>query len=364
MREVKQKRATLLGQLLTTARYDFNVHEKRILYFCIEAAQRCFMGEKLNRRTSAATLRHKPPEEIVMPISAVLPGEENKNNYLIKAALYSLLEKRISYNSGGWEVAFTLLCQFAISNSGETARLWVSPMFWELAFDFSKGFHPLELEVAMTLSSFYSMRFYELVSNARKGFEPVVSIDEIREWFGLQDEYPNNSHFIKYVIASAQKDLDSHAPWSFDFEPVKEGRRITKIRIKPRRCPGNCSDETDRAAADRRVNFSWTVPDNNVRRYLYDTVGFSHQELINNRKAWGEAYSLLGGEGLYDLVRRAYAGARIKEKKGELKKDCRNYVMGTIYRFLDAEKAKAEKEAENRVADIARDLADQFDAFK
>lgn len=342
----------LQSYVLTTAKYDFSVYEKRILYYCVKEAQKYLQGLKLDRNISIETIMKEPAKEITMPISDVLIGEDDKNHHQVKTALYSLLDKKIVYEDRKVWTAFTMIQQPSISKTGETATFTVTPLLWQCILDFSKGFHPYELQAAMRFTSVYSMRFYEYVSNPQKGFEPEIQIDTIKGWFGLEDKYSDNTDFIKRVIKPAQKDLDKSAPWSFDFEPIKEGRKYTKIKIIPRACPQNGDHELQTRVLERRTNVSWDIPDREVRTYLKEVIGFSDAELKNNRATWKDASIYLGDE-LRSILQDKFIAGRTLERQGLLHTTVKAYVVGSIKKIVEA----ILQERDNQINSIANDLS-------
>lgn len=347
----------LQSYVLTTAKYDFSVYEKRILYYCVKEAQKHLQGLRLGKHINIHSIIGTPATRITMPISDILIGEDDKNHYQVKTALYSLLDKKIVYDDHKVWTAFTMIQEPTIDKSGETATFTVNSLLWQCILDFSKGFHPYELQAAMKFTSVYSMRFYEYVSNPQKGFEPEVSIDTIRGWFGLEDKYPNNFDFIKRVVIPAQKDLDKSAPWSFDFEPIKEGRKYTKIKIIPRECPHNGDADLQKHVAERRTNISWDIPDREARDYLKNVIGFTTTELKNNRDTWKNA-SILFGSKLRDKVQELYNAARELERKGELKKDAKSFVTGCIINLVN----KLIAEQNNPVDVVAEDISKKMNS--
>ncbi len=95
--------------ILTTARYDFSVYEKRILYGIVECFQSELTGKKLDK-DFLISRNIRGYVDIVLPFSSVLlANEEDKHHSRIKKALYSLLDKKIiCENKEVWE-AFTLV---------------------------------------------------------------------------------------------------------------------------------------------------------------------------------------------------------------------------------------------------------------
>ena len=85
----------LQSYILTTAKYDYSVYEKRILYRIIEQLQSLIEGKELNKRYSLREYQHgnKKLFEFIFPFSAFKKNEEDKNHAQIKKALLSLEKK-------------------------------------------------------------------------------------------------------------------------------------------------------------------------------------------------------------------------------------------------------------------------------
>lgn len=351
----KEAKMILQSHVLTTAKYDFSVYEKRILYYCVAEAQRHLKGIKLSKNISIQSIIESPAREIKMPISAILKGSGDKNHQSVKEALYSLLDKKIIYEDHNVWTAFSMIQSPVISKKGNIATFTVNPILWQCILDFSKGFHPYELQVAMKFTSVYAMRFYEFVSNPQRGFKPEVSIETMKEWFCLENKYQDNTDFIKRVVKAAQKDLDKNSPWSFDFEPIKEGRKYTKIRIIPRECPENGDKHLQQKVMERRTNFSWDMPDQEVIYYLRDVIGFSTVELKNNRELWKNAYILLG-DNLRSTIQEKYVAARALEKAGQLKTTTKAYVVGAMQKIVDTMIKENDNEYNKVVDEVVNSL--------
>lgn len=351
-----EAKMVLQSYVLTTAKYDFSVYEKRILYYCVVEAQKHLQGLKLGREIDINRIIGSPDEVITMPTSSILVGEDDKNYAQVKSALYSLLGKKIVYQDHEVWTAFTVVQSPKVLSRG-IVSFTVNPLLWQCILDFSRGFHAYELQVAMRFTSVYSMRFYEFVSNPQNDFDPEVSIDTIKEWFGLENKYSDNSMFVKRVVEAAQKDLDKYAPWSFDFELVKEGRRIARIKIIPRRCPENGDRLLQAKVLRRRTDFSWEIPDRDTRLFLRDVVGFSMVELNNNRALWHDAYVRLGNA-LRGKIQEIYARGRELEKQKLLHTSVKAYVVGAVRSIVD----DLAGEQSDPVAAGARQVADKLRA--
>ena len=87
--------------IMTTAKYDFSVDEKRILLRLVETWQYLLEGNKLNCKIEKTLFGHY---EVEFPISYfVVDGQTNYNR--IKDALRALNEKKFEYeDETDWEI--------------------------------------------------------------------------------------------------------------------------------------------------------------------------------------------------------------------------------------------------------------------
>ena len=219
--------------ILTTAKYDYSVYEKRILYRIVEQLQLLIEGKTLNKNYSMQEIPHEDIKlfKFTFPFSAFKKNEEDKNHAQIKKALLSLEKKGFEYeDSEVWETINILYLPKVFKNKeyiGFTLREEIIQAF----LDFSKGFKKYELKTAMEFESVYSMRFYELLSNQKTPIN--YSIDTLKEMFQIENKYKLTADFLRYVIEPAKKELDKCSPYTFHYETIKTGRKITGIRFIP-----------------------------------------------------------------------------------------------------------------------------------
>ena len=158
----------LQSYILTTAKYDYSVYEKRILYRIIEILQFLIEGKKLNEKYSIQ-ITTQNDYDFQIPLSSILVNEKDENYTRIKNAFKSLQKKIIEYEDNKTWLSLNLIERPEITKNGGNsyASFRVSPMIAECFMDFSKGFRKYELKVAVEFESEYIMRFYELLSNKK-----------------------------------------------------------------------------------------------------------------------------------------------------------------------------------------------------
>lgn len=229
--EARSSRQVVQSYIFTTAIYDFNVYEKRVLYNLVKLAQSQIEGVKLSNSLYKIDHAYKEFVLIELPMSDFLTDGEDKNHFRVKEALKSLHQKTFTYSDDGLWECFSIIANPRIRLRSSKVSFIVDARVWDVLLDFSRGFSRYDLEIAFTLESSYAMRLYEMMAGQK---EPITySIDTLRKEFQLEDKYKLTKDFIRRVIESAKNELDEKSPVTFTYTPLKEGKRYTRIIFFP-----------------------------------------------------------------------------------------------------------------------------------
>jgi plasmid replication initiation protein len=274
--------------VMTTAKYDFNADEKRVLYRIVEVLQAKTQGLKLKYDFSMQEdLFGKT--EFTMPIKCFLPNPDSKNYDPIKEALVSLRQKGFEYEDSETWGFYGIIEMPVIKKRDSFVKFTVTPLLMKAFLNFSKGSRKYELETAMAFESVYAMRFYELLSGKT---EPIsYGIDKLKKMFGIEDKYKDRpGNFINKVIIPAQKELTKHAPYSFKFEKIKTGKKITGVNFKPYFIPKNRDPKLEERSLNKNVSVRWTLSKEEIFT-LKEKFGFTDKGMKNNIELLKEAVS-------------------------------------------------------------------------
>ena len=310
--------------ILTTAKYDYSVYEKRILYRIVEQLQLLIEGKTLNKNYSMQEIPHEDIKlfKFTFPFSAFKKNEEDKNHAQIKKALLSLEKKGFEYeDSEVWETINILYLPKVFKNKeyiGFTLREEIIQAF----LDFSKGFKKYELKTAMEFESVYSMRFYELLSNQKTPIN--YSIDTLKEMFQIENKYKLTADFLRYVIEPAKKELDKCSPYTFHYETIKTGRKITGIRFIPIHQPQYEDESLKKQKALKQMSNRWYIP-KNIEDYLKYNYEFTNKELNNNLSLFESLHNHLSEEELLDFLVELKAQSVLYEIK-----NIKAYLIGSL----------------------------------
>lgn len=266
--------------IMTTAKYDFSVYEKRILYLLVEMAQCEVEGRKFPR--DCCKIEHDlwGLVTVTIPIAPILSGESDKNYAKAKNALLSLTKKGFEYEDDKvWEY-INIVAFPKIEKRASTVTFTVDPKIWNCCLDFSKGFRKYELVTAMQFKSVYSMRFYELLSGQKTKL--IYSLEQLKEMFQVQDKYKLTADFIRKVIEPAKKELDEFSPYTFEWSPNKDGKKIVSFNFYPVAQPDKQDSELYKHEIQKQTGLSWDL-NRSVLDYLRNSVGFTDKELKLHR---------------------------------------------------------------------------------
>lgn len=312
--------------IMTTAKYDFSADEKRILLRLVETWQYLLEGKELKGKIDRDLFGGYILE---FPISYFVP--DNQTNYKrIKDALRSLNDKKFEYeDSNLWEII--RIIERPQIRKREKVIFELNEKIVECFLNFTKGYRKFELETALSFSSVYAVRFYELMSGQTTPL--TFTFTKLKEMFQLTDKYPRTPDFIKRVIEPAKRELDEKSPFSFEYrykEPdMKDGKKFYKIMFYPIAIPRNRDEHVERKdLLSQKVNLSAFL-DKVDREYLAK-LGFSDRQIKNN-------YDLiLSAKKELDLVYElSFLIGKVRGKKNP-----QGYVISTLKGKLKDKKIK------------------------
>lgn len=275
---VIKNKDVLQSYILTTAKYDFNVYEKRILYRIIEVNQKLLDGLSLNKDYSIQKTVFGN-SEYALPMGLFLKNGE-KNNNRIKQAFKKLQEKKIEYEESNGDWGCIPIIGFPkFTDGGSIVKFVIDSKIQEPLLNFAKGYRKYELKTAMEFESVYAMRFYELLSNQKKPL--TYSIENLKEMFGIADKYKLVGHFKVKVLDMAKKELDKCSPYTFDYEMNKTGRAFTSVTFYPIYQPQFRDSDLEKRELQKQLSPSWELP-KNVLNYLKSNFEFDTKEIKQN----------------------------------------------------------------------------------
>ena len=345
---------SLQSYILTTAKYDFSIYEKRVLYKLVEIAQSQTQG--LSFPKDCRKIDHDLFDFITieLPYSSLLSHDErqegeidnkkrNTNHAQVWKALKSLQVKLVEYEDDKTKESLSIIANPKYKKYSDKVSFIIDPRIWDVILNFSKGFRAIELKYTLWFNSVYTMRFYELLSRQTT---LEHTFEEIKEWFGLKDKYQGKDgikDFRKYVIDPAQQELKNKAPFYFEYAPIKQkgSRKINAFKFHVVHKP-ELQEQIDHTKAKMQVSSRYYITDQE-RAYLMENFGFTEDGIRANLdllKEYVKWFDLLGDVAIIK------AKMSELERKGSTIGSYQGYLINSLKKKL----AKVIKPSDNPIS--------------
>jgi plasmid replication initiation protein len=222
----------------------------------------------------------------------------------------------------------------------------------------------------LRLPSTYSIRIYELLKQYEKIGRRRLSVQELKEMFGVTTEYKLYANFKQRIIEKAQKDLEEHTDISFTFDEVKEGRAVVELifYIHANQPKSQEVEEQNAIYKARKVENpnqkslfeKIEVVDNQVVVVSSSILLFD--EIYPQIEGWGidrEVLNLLIETQPEDAIRNGVAYTAMAQRDGKIKGNVAGFFITSVknrYTSQDFEKIKqkAKRAEEEKVLKAQR----------
>jgi plasmid replication initiation protein len=212
---------------LTAARYEMTALEKNIMYAVMAQIE----------DTDSATMCYK------IAIGDISQHTDKRlRNDDFRDAITRLLTRDFTIKTQDGKFLQATFISSAEYDSKGSVEIEIGVKLRPYLFALKKNFTIFGLEIAMSLSSKYSKRLYEMLCQFKSTGLIRLSILELKERFQLintegVEQYTRWSNFEKNVLQTAQTEINEKADFKFDYHLKKKGRKITAIEFTFRKTP-------------------------------------------------------------------------------------------------------------------------------
>ncbi|OUB73475.1 replication initiation protein [Bacillus thuringiensis] len=142
-----------------------------------------------------------------------------------------LLSKVIEIRAGEELIQVSWLSSAIYNKNKGTIDMRFDPLLKPFLLELSSKFTSYRLANVVKLKSTYAIRIYELLKQYEDLRERTISLENLRYYLDAMDVYPNYANFKQRVLKPSQKELNQKTDISFEFEEIKLGRKVQKIRF-------------------------------------------------------------------------------------------------------------------------------------
>lgn len=109
--------------------------------------------------------------------------------------------------------------------------IYIDPLLKPYLLDLSGTYKGYQLKNILKLKGTHSIRIYELLKQYEKIGYRQFEILELKEILGIENLYSRFFDFEKRVLEPAKEDINTQTDLIIDYEKIKIGRRIKKIKF-------------------------------------------------------------------------------------------------------------------------------------
>lgn len=210
---------------LVEAAYRLSVQEQRIVLACISQVRR-------DEPVTDEVMYSVSVEEIATMAGVAI---ESSYSQLKEAALrLKRREVRLTQEPNGRgrkpSVMITGWVQTIVYREGEgRVELRFNKDMLPYLTELTKQFTKYALADVVKMDSTHAIRLYELLMQWDSVGQREITIDQLREWFQLEDKYPSIKDFKKWVLKPAVTQINEHSPMMVNWSQQKTGRKVTHL---------------------------------------------------------------------------------------------------------------------------------------
>lgn len=243
------------SQILAKARSDAGIYGQRLLVRLVEMTQKYVRGDNFDQVINKERIEVGLWGDALIRfrVNSILSGEDDNNYSKAKKAINALMDSKLTFEDEDVYETTHILGSAKIYKKPGIMEIKVMSTVWQAMLDFTKGFVQYDPDVAVRLTSEYSLILYKQLRNQSKPL--TYSFEKLREKFHIEDKYKKNADIVDKVLKPAKEELDAISSISFSYQLVystdtkdgsspKRGRKAcTGVTITPVRLTKN--EKTD-----------------------------------------------------------------------------------------------------------------------
>ncbi|OPA24201.1 initiator RepB protein [Bacillus cereus] len=142
-----------------------------------------------------------------------------------------LLSKVIEIRTGDELIQISWLSSAIYNKNKGTIDMRFDPLLKPFLLELSSKFTSYKLANVIKLKSTYAIRIYELLKQYEEIKERTISLENLRYYLGALELYTKYANFKQRILIPSQEELNKKTDISFQFEEIKLGRKVQKIRF-------------------------------------------------------------------------------------------------------------------------------------
>ena len=214
---------------LITARYKLSPVEQKLVLSIIS----------LIRPTDSDFMNYQ------IPISQFGFLTENGNGVRLKKYCKDLMSKPLEVaTEDGWKI-FNWFAHIEYIKKNNMLECSVSPKLKPYLLELKDNFKSYDLKYILDMQSEYSIRIYELLKKSEKMGYFEIDLEDLQELLQVPESFKIYNRFKEKVLQPTSIEIAKLTDIYFDFQEIKHGKKVAKIKFIIKRNIQNLTAEMD-----------------------------------------------------------------------------------------------------------------------
>lgn len=141
-----------------------------------------------------------------------------------------IIEKQIDSNGDVCDFVYIPIITFAKYHKGLFTFAFNSYIL-KYFVDINRNFTEFQLQYLLSMSSSYAIKLYKLLYQYKNIKHRTLSVDDLKEQFGISSKYSQYSDFKKYVLISSVDQINNITDLYVKYKEIKFGRKVEKLEF-------------------------------------------------------------------------------------------------------------------------------------
>lgn len=275
----------------------------------------------------------------------------------LKKEVEKMIGKRVYYKDDGVELNSSLISGYMYLEKEGAFLVEFPSLLKPYLLQLKENFTVIDIRNILGLDSSYAMRFYEICKEKERFKTFEYTVEHLKEMFSIENKYKNYFDFKVKVIVQARKELQENSELYFDFDEIKQGKKVVSLRFKVIKNKKNLQQIDDTSL------FGPTNATEILINEIFELVK-NHNISLRTVQLWFEKFPFIQIKKGVDYTLNEYKKGKVKDIASYLQKMVATSNLEPTAEKPEQIKKRQQQKVESELKTQVADQEEQKDKFK
>jgi len=275
----------------------------------------------------------------------------------LKKEVEKMIGKRVYYKDDGVELNSSLISGYMYLEKEGAFLVEFPSLLKPYLLQLKENFTVIDIRNILGLDSSYAMRFYEICKEKERFKTFEYTVEHLKEMFSIENKYKNYFDFKVKVIVQARKELQENSELYFDFDEIKQGKKVVSLRFKVIKNKKNLQQIDDTSL------FGPTNATEILINEIFELVK-NHNISLRTVQLWFEKFPFIQIKKGVDYTLNEYKKGKVKDIASYLQKMVATSNLEPAAEKPEQIKKRQQQKVESELKTQVADQEEQKDKFK